>query len=113
MKQTLNTLLESELWKNSVSQQSKETDSQEFGDINDGQTFKSNKFFIENPGCLKLILYRMHLKSPIPLALLKKKKHKVLAVYLSLANLPAHVWLNTDHMSLVLLCGEKDIKQFG
>ena len=31
VKQTLNTLLESELWKKSVSQQSKETDSQEFG----------------------------------------------------------------------------------
>lgn len=53
-------MLESELWKNSVSQQ-KETDSQEFGNI----------------------------------------------------NLPAHVQSNTDHMSLVLLCEEKDLKQFG
>ena len=42
-----------------------------------------------------------------------KKKHKVVAVYLSVANLPAHVRSNTDHMSLVLLCGENDLKKFG
>lgn len=40
-----------------------------------------------------------------------KKKHKVLAVYLSVANLPAYVRSNTEHMSIVL-CGE-DVKQFG
>lgn len=44
---------------------------------------------IENPGCLKL------------------------AVCLSVANLPYNVQSNTDHMSLVLLCGDKDLKQFG
>lgn len=42
-----------------------------------------------------------------------KKKHKVVAVYLSVANLPAHVRSSIDHMSLVLLCVERDIKQFG
>lgn len=50
------------------------------------------------------------MKSPI---LLAKKKRKVVAVYLSVANLPASVRSNTDHMSLVLLCVEKDLKQFG
>lgn len=95
-----------------MSQQSEETDSQEFGDINDGQTFKSNKFFIENPGCLKIILYQDAFEIANPLGS-AKKKHKVLAVYLSLANFPAHVRSNTDLMSLVLLCGEKDLKEFG
>lgn len=42
-----------------------------------------------------------------------KKTHKVLNVYLSVANLPVHVWSNMDHMSLLLLCGENDLKQFG
>lgn len=88
------------------------TDSQEFSDIHDGQIFKSNKFFIENPGCLKLILYQDAFEIANPLGS-AKKKHKVLAVYLSVANLPAYVRSNTDHMSLVLLCGEKDLKQFG
>lgn len=112
VKQTVNNLLESELWKNSVSQQSCETDSDDLGDISDGQNFKSNQFFIENPGCLKLILYQDSFEVVNPLGS-AKKKHKVLAVYLSLANLPAHVRSNTDHMSLVLLCGENDLKQFG
>ena len=43
VKQTLISLSESELWKNSVSQESCETDS-----LSDGQSFKSNQFFVEN-----------------------------------------------------------------
>lgn len=39
-----------------------------------------------------------------------KKKQEVVAVYLSVANLTAHLWSNTDHMSRVLLCGENDLK---
>ena len=42
-----------------------------------------------------------------------KNTHKVLAVYLSLANLPIHLRSNTDHMFLVLLCVENDFKHFG
>nr|XP_046250889.1 uncharacterized protein LOC124062276 isoform X2 [Scatophagus argus] len=110
--QTLNTLLESDFWKNSVSQQSCETQSDDLCDISDGQNFKSNQFFIQNPGCLKLILYQDAFEIVNPLGT-AKKKHKVVAVYLSLANLPAHVRSSTDHMSLVLLCGENDLKQFG
>nr|XP_020467541.1 uncharacterized protein LOC109966765 [Monopterus albus] len=110
--QTLKSLLESELWKNSVSQQSCEIDSDVFGDIRDGQNFKSNRFFVENPGCLKLILYQDAFEIVNPLGS-AKKRHKVVAVYLSVANLPAHVRSSTDHISLVLLCGENDLKQFG
>lgn len=42
-----------------------------------------------------------------------KKKHKVLAVYFSLLNMPPHVRSNVDHMQLVLLCTEKNFKEFG
>lgn len=112
IKETLSNLLESKLWKNSLSQQSGETDSDVLGDISDGQNFKSNQFFTENPGCLKLILYQDAFEIVNPLGS-AKKKHKLLAVYLSVANLPPHVRSNTDHMSLVLLCPEKNIKQFG
>lgn len=108
---TLKGLLESELWKNSVAQQSSETKS-ELCDINDGQNFKSNKFFNDNPGCLKLILYQDAFEIVNPLGS-AKKTHKVVAVYVSVANLPAHIRSNTDHMSLVLLCTENDLKHFG
>lgn len=39
-----------------------------------------------------------------------EKMHKVLAVYLSVANLPIHLRSNTDNMFLVLLCVENDHK---
>lgn len=68
--------------------------------INDGQTFKSNK--LKNPGRLKLILYQDAFEITSPVGKKKQKKpHKILAVYLSLANFPAHVRSNADHMSLV------------
>lgn len=82
------------------------------GDITDGQSLESNQFSTEKPGCLKLILYQDAFELVNALGS-SKKKHKVIAVYLSVANLPAHVRSNTDHMSLVLLCGENDMKQFG
>lgn len=71
---------------------------------------KSDKFFIENPGCLKLILSQdvFEIVNPLGFA---KKKHKVVGVCLSVANLPAHVWSSTDHMSLILLCGENDLNK--
>lgn len=62
--------------------------SQQSWDISDGHNFKSNQFFIENPGCLKLILYQDAFEMVNPLGS-ARKKHKVVAVYVSVANLPA------------------------
>lgn len=113
VKQTLINLLETQFWKNSLLQQtSTEADECVLSDTCDGQAFKSNPFFIANPGGLQLILYQDAFEVVNPLGS-AKKKHKVLAVYLSVANLPVHVRSNTDHMSLVLLCGENDLKEFG
>lgn len=39
--------------------------------------------------------------------------HKVVAVYLALANLPFHIHTCIDNLQLVLLCCEIDIKYFG
>lgn len=112
VQQTLTSLLESELWNNSVLPRSCETDPCVFSDISDGQVFKTNQFLIDNPECLNLILYQDAFEIVNPLGS-AKKKHKVLAVYFSVANLPVHVRSNTDHMSLVLLCIENDFKRFG
>jgi len=81
-------------------------------DCNDGKVFMSNTFFQENPSCLKLVLYQDAFEVVNPLGS-AKKKHKVLAVYFCLLNMPPHVRSNTDHMQLVLLCREKDFKEFG
>lgn len=73
VKQTLTNLLESEFWKNVVSQPSCETDFDVFSDINDGKSFKSNQFFTENPESLKLILYQDAFEIVNPLGSAKKK----------------------------------------
>lgn len=93
-------------------QQSYESDTHVFGDIRDGQICKSNELFIENPGCLKLILYQDTFEIVNPLGSAKKKQ-KLIAVYFSVANLPVYVKSNTDHMCLALLCGENYFKHFG
>ncbi|XP_032440389.1 uncharacterized protein LOC116733690 [Xiphophorus hellerii] len=75
-------------------------------DRDDGKVFKSNVFFSRKPKISQagsLVLWDLQ----------KKKKHKIFAVYFSLLNMPPHVRSNTDHMQLVLLCREKDFKEFG
>lgn len=83
-----------------------------FKDLYDGKNFKCHQFFNENPESLKLILYQDSFEVVNPLGS-AKKTHKLLAVYLSLANLPIHLRSNTDNMFLVLLCVENDFKRFG
>uniref|UniRef100_A0A096MAD3 Uncharacterized protein n=1 Tax=Poecilia formosa TaxID=48698 RepID=A0A096MAD3_POEFO len=57
LRKTLKCLLESDLWKKS-GQHTSESPSDILSDINDGRIYKSNNFFVENPSCLKLILYQ-------------------------------------------------------
>lgn len=92
MKETLiKGLLESGLWKNSVSSQYFGATPDVLCDINDGQKMKNNQFSIENPECLKLINYQDAFEIVSPFGSARKK---VVAVYLSLTNVPVHVWLN-------------------
>lgn len=110
--ETLKNFLQSHLWRNTQSQQFGDPDVEVFTDVYDGKNFKCHQFFNENPESLKLILYQDSFEVVNPLGS-AKKTHKVLAVYLSLANLPIHLRSNTDHMFLVLLCVENDFKHFG
>ncbi|XP_067281113.1 uncharacterized protein [Pseudorasbora parva] len=112
LKDTLTCLLESDLWRNCAAQDTCLQCTDVFCDVSDGQVYKNNEFFSQNPSCLKLILYQDSFEVVNPLGS-AKSKHKVLAVYLSLANLPPHIRSSTDHMSLVMLCQEKDFKHFG
>lgn len=110
--ETLKSFLQSRLGRNTQSQQFGDPDVEVFTDLYDGQNFKCHQFFNENPESLKLILYQDSFEIVNPLGS-AKKMHKVLAVYLSLANLPIHLRSNTDNMFLVLLCVEDDLKRFG
>lgn len=110
--ETLKSFLQSRLGRNTQSQQFGDPDVEVFTDLYDGQNFKCHQFFSENPESLKLILYQDSFEIVNPLGS-AKKMHKVLAVYISLANLPIHLRSNTDNMFLVLLCVEDDLKRFG
>ena len=67
---------------------------------------------MQNPGALRLILYQDDFEVANPLGS-GRKKHKILAVYLSLANFPPHYRSTVDQIQLVLLCCESDFKRFG
>ncbi len=61
---------------------------------------------------LSLILYQDAFEVVNPLGS-GKTKHKILAVYLTLADLMPHNRSSTAHMQLALLCREQDLTYFG
>ena len=90
----------------------KKSDSGILRDVSDGKAFKSNSFFTQNPGALRIILYQDAFEVANPLGS-GKKKHKVLAVYFSLGDLLPHTRSAIDQIQLVLLVREVDFKYFG
>ncbi|CAN7977229.1 unnamed protein product, partial [Ixodes persulcatus] len=61
---------------------------------------------------IQIILYQdaFELANPLGSA---KGSFKLLGVYMTLGNLPHHYRALADNMQLVLLCREKDVKEFG
>lgn len=59
-------------------------------DFTDGNVFKNNKFFQENPDALRIILYQdaFEIVNPIGAA---RKKHKLLAIYMTIGNVPHYI----------------------
>lgn len=83
-----------------------------FRDVWDGKVFKENLLFMHEPESLPLILYQdaFEVVNPIGSA---KKKHKVIGVYFTLANLPPFYRDNINNIQLLLLCKETDFRYFG
>lgn len=68
--------------------------------------------FFQHKNNLKIILYQDVFEICNPLGS-SKGKHKMLGVYMSLANLPHYYRTKTDQIQLVLLCNENNLKYFG
>lgn len=81
-------------------------------DITHGSVFCSNAFFRNEPNTIKIILYQDAFEIVNPLGS-ARKIHKLLAVYMTLADLYPHHRSTVDQLQLVLLCKEKDLKTFG
>ena len=78
----------------------------------DGSVFNTNALCMQPGISLKLILYQDAFEVVNPLGS-AKKKHKILGVYFTLANLEPFYRSSVDHLQLLLLCREQDFKYFG
>lgn len=76
-------------------------------DVWDGNNIDEIMLFKTDKDLLALILYEDAFEVAYPLGS-GKKKHKILAVYMTLANLLPHCRSGIDPMQLVLLCREQD-----
>lgn len=78
-----------------------------FADVTDGQVYKNNKFFQDHPLAFRLALYQdgVEIVNAIGPA---KRKHKLLAIYVAILNLPEHLRSHINSIKLVALCREKD-----
>ena len=81
-------------------------------DFMDGLVAQSNPLFIKFPNSIKLILYQDSFEIVNPLGS-AKKKHKILAVYVTLGNIYPQNRSKIDQMQLVMLIREVDFKYFG
>lgn len=81
-------------------------------DIVDGRSYRRNNFWKENKNALKLILYQDAFEVCNPLGS-ARKKHKILGIYMTLANFNPWQRSKVDQIQLVALCYEKDVNVFG
>lgn len=78
-------------------------------DVHDGSVCKDNALFRSEENALKIMLYQDAFQCTNPLAS-ASTRHKLLGVYFTLANLPACYRSTVDHIQLVVLCREQDVK---
>jgi len=112
LKQTIEALFHCEtVWKQYREVHDRIQSQDIFEDVWDGEIIKENLAQTEKSS-LGLILYQDSFEVVNPLGS-GKKKHKILAMYLTLADILPHNRSSTDQMQLVFLCREQDFKYFG
>lgn len=110
---TIESLLSSESVKEQLQQIKPRAQSENIiQDLWDGTNIKENLLLKHTASSLGIILYQDSFEVVNPLGS-GKKKHKILTVYLILANILLHNKSNIHQMQLVLLCREQDYKYFG
>lgn len=113
IKETLKYLfMQKEVRQQHADTQNRKTEQNVLSDILDGTVFKDNILFKNSPEAIKFILFQDAFETVNPLGS-AKKKHKILAVYMTFADLLPFHRLNLDVIQLVLLCKENDLKYFG
>lgn len=82
-----------------------------YQDITNGDCCCKNEFLTNNKYAIKLILYQDSFEICNPLGA-SRKKHKILGVYMTIANLPPWLRTSVDHIQLIALIYDKDIKKW-
>jgi len=83
-----------------------------YQNITNGDCCSKNEFLANNKYAIKLILYQDSFEICNPLGAFRKK-HKVLGMYMTIANLPPWLRTSVDHIQLVALIYDKDVKKYG
>ncbi|XP_034253633.1 uncharacterized protein LOC117652659 [Thrips palmi] len=79
-----------------------------FRDFFDGETYKSYKFFQDNPKAIPIILYQDGFELANPIGPAKNLKHKLLGVYMAFGNLPSDIRFKKENIQLVALVKDCD-----
>ncbi|XP_031329105.1 uncharacterized protein LOC116160105 [Photinus pyralis] len=83
-----------------------------YTDFFDGECYRNSTFFKDNPSAFQIILYQDAFEICNPLGS-SRKIHKIVGIYMTIANVPSYNRSKTDHIQLVALCYESSIKKFG
>jgi len=102
---TLNTVFEEERNKDKV-------DRNVISDFVDGDAFKKNKFFKNNPGAYAAHFYSDSVEISNPLGA-AKGKHKINQVFYTIAQIPKEQRSKIDRIQLCMVFKDKLIKQYG
>ena len=81
-------------------------------DVKDGQLYKNQSFFKENPGAFTMMLYSDAIELVNPLGA-GRGRHKVIQIFFSICEIPKRQRSRIDRIQLVAVFKEKLIKRFG
>lgn len=82
-----------------------------YQDIINSNWCRRNEFLTNNKYAIKLILYQDSFEICNSLGA-SWKKYKVLGVYMTIANLPSWLKTSVNHIQLIALICERDIKKY-
>jgi len=74
-------------------------------DVTDGLAYKNNRFFQENPRSIRIILFQDGFEICSGYG---RNKHKLVGVYMTIANIPPHIRTHVNSIYLVALYKEKN-----
>ena len=87
-------------------------DGRKIVDIEDGNLFKENQYFINNPDALGILLYSDGVEMVNPLGA-ARGTYKIVQVFFTLVNIPKIQRSQIDRLQLGMIFKEKLLKQYG